>query len=186
MLQIAIAGSSDRDPHPKAVKKAREFARELAKYKGEITLLTGGRGGIMKIVSEEFSKEGGIVVGILPERQEGNEFNTIRIKTGMDFAERSAIMINSADVLVVLGGGIGTMVEALMAYDYGVPLVILTETGYRSDKLKFLAEDGYFDHKKLVRVYFTEDPKKAVDLALKLAKNESYEISISPPFNLNL
>jgi len=99
MIQIAIAGSSDEKPLEKAVKKAGEFARELGRYKDEVVLLTGGRGGIMRIVSEEFRKAGGIVAGILPERQEGNEFNTIRIKTGMDFAERSAVMINSADVL---------------------------------------------------------------------------------------
>jgi len=172
MIQIAIAGSSDEKPLEKAKRKAREFARELGRYKDEVVLLTGGRGGIMRIVSEEFRKAGGIVVGILPERQEGNEFNTIRIKTGMDFAERSAVMINSADVLVVLGGGIGTMVEALMAYDYGKPLIILTDTGYASDRLKLLAKDGYFDHKKIVKVHFVNNPKEAVKLALKLKKAE--------------
>ncbi len=172
MIQIAIAGSSDEKPLEKAERKAREFARELGKYKDEVVLLTGGRGGIMKIVSEEFRKAGGIVIGILPERQEGNEFNTIRIKTGMDFAERSAIMINSADVLVVLGGGIGTMVEALMAYDYGIPLIIVTDTGYASDRLELLAKDGYFDHKRNVKVHFVNNPRDAVKLALKIRKTE--------------
>lgn len=172
MIQIAIAGSSDEKPLEKAERKAREFARELGKYKDEVVLLTGGRGGIMRIVSEEFRKAGGIVVGILPERQEGNEFNTIRIKTGMDFVERSAVMINSADVLVVLGGGIGTMVEALMAYDYGKPLIILTDTGYASDRLELLAKDSYFDHKKIVKAHFVDNPKEAVKLAVELKKAE--------------
>jgi len=27
------------------------------------------------------------------------------------------------------------MVEALMAYDYGIPLIILTDTGYAGDNL---------------------------------------------------
>lgn len=170
MIQIAIAGSSDNEPLPKAVKKTKEFIEELAKHKDKVVLLTGGRGGIMEIASREFVKFGGVVVGILPERQKGNEFNTIRIKTGMDFAERSAIMINSADVLVVLGGGIGTMVEALMAYDYSKPLVVVTDTGYPSDRLELLAQDGYFDHKKLVKVHFTKDAKEAARLALELAR----------------
>ncbi|KPU63391.1 oxidoreductase [Thermococcus sp. EP1] len=170
MIQIAIAGSSDSQPLPKAVEKAKEFARELAKYKDRVVLLTGGRGGIMEIVSEEFTKLGGIVIGILPEKQEGNKFNTIRIKTGMDFVERSAIMLNSADVLVVLGGGIGTMVEALMAYDYSKPIVIIVDTGYASDRLELLAIDGYFDHKKLVKVKFTKSVKEAVKFAIELAK----------------
>jgi len=170
MIQIAIAGSSDSEPLAKAVEKTKEFIKELAKYKDEVVLLTGGRGGIMEIASREFAKFGGIVVGILPERQEGNEFNKIRIKTGMDFAERSAIMINSADVIVVLGGGIGTMVEALMAYDYSKPLIVVTDTGYPSNRLELLAKDGYFDHKKLVRVHFTKDAKEAAKLALELAR----------------
>ncbi|USS40305.1 TIGR00725 family protein [Thermococcus aggregans] len=170
MIQIAIAGSSDSEPLPKAVAKTKEFIKELAKYKDNVVLLTGGRGGIMEVASREFTKFGGIVVGILPERQEGNEFNTIRIKTGMDFVERSAVMVNSADVLVVLGGGIGTMVEALMAYDCSKPIIVVTDTGYPSDRLELLAEDGYFDHKKLVKVRFTKDAKEAARLALELAR----------------
>ncbi|MBO8175304.1 MAG: TIGR00725 family protein [Thermococcus sp.] len=171
MIQIAIAGSSDEKPLEKTVRKAKEFARELGKYKDEVVLLTGGRGGIMRIVSEEFRKIGGIVVGILPERQEGNEFNTIRIKTGIDPVERSGILVNSADVLVVLGGGVGTMIEALMAYNLGIPLVIITDTGYASDKLELLAKDGYFDHKKIVKVHFVNNPKEAVKLALSFKKD---------------
>ncbi|WP_042699207.1 TIGR00725 family protein [Thermococcus sp. PK] len=170
MIQIAIVGSSDNKPLPKAVKKTKEFIEELTKHKDKVVLLTGGREGIMEIASREFARFGGIVVGILPERQEGNEFNTIRIKTGMDFAERSAVMINSADVLVVLGGGVGTMVEALIAYNYSKPVIVVTDTGYPSDRLELLAQDGYFDHKKLVKVHFIKDGKEAARLALKLAK----------------
>ncbi|AIF70365.1 oxidoreductase [Palaeococcus pacificus DY20341] len=172
MKQIAIAGSSDRNPLEKAAEKTREFARELARYKDDVVLLTGGREGIMRLASEEFSKLGGIVVGILPDRQEGNEFNKIRIKTGMDFVERSGVLVNSADVLVVLGGGVGTMIEALMAYNLGIPLVVLTDTAYESDELEGLAKDGYFDHKKIEKVYFTSDPREAAELALRLAKNK--------------
>ena len=42
MIQIAIAGSSDEKPLEKAERKAREFAKELGKYKDEVVLLTGG------------------------------------------------------------------------------------------------------------------------------------------------
>jgi len=186
MKQIAIAGSSDENPKEKAAEKAKEFVRELAKYKDDVVLLTGGREGIMRITSEEFSKLGGIVAGILPDRQEGNEFNKIRIKTGMDFVERSGVLVNSADVLVVLGGGVGTMIEALMAYNLGIPLVVLTDTGYKSDELEHLAEDAYFDHRKIEKVHFTSDPREAAELALRLAKKiKSHSILILPPRSLN-
>ncbi|CAB49158.1 TIGR00725 family protein [Pyrococcus abyssi] len=165
MIQIAIAGSSDEKPFEKAVEKAKKFARALPT---NVILLTGGRGGIMRIVSEEFRKRGGIVVGILPYSDEGNEFNTIRVKTGMNPVERSGALVESADVLVVLGGGVGTMIEALMAYNLGVPVIVLTDTGYPSDKLEMLAQDGYFDHKKILRVIFTEDPDEAARLAVEI------------------
>ncbi|AFN04410.1 TIGR00725 family protein [Pyrococcus furiosus DSM 3638] len=168
MIQIAIAGSSDKEPLKTAVEKAIRFAKALPIE--EVILLTGGRGGIMEIVSREFSKRGGIVVGILPYSDRGNEFNTIRIKTGLNPVERSGVLIESADVLVVLGGGVGTMIEALMAYNLGVPVIVLTNTGYASDKLEKLAEDGYFDHKKIVKITFIDNPEKAAQKAVEIGR----------------
>ncbi|AEC51687.1 hypothetical protein PNA2_0771 [Pyrococcus sp. NA2] len=167
MIHVAIAGSSDERPLEKAIEKARRFARALPT---DVILLTGGRGGIMKVVSEEFRKRGGIVVGILPYSDQGNEFNVVRVKTGMNPVERSGILIESADVLVVLGGGVGTMIEALMAYNLGVPVIVVTGTGYPSDRLEELAKDGYFDHKRITRVIFTEDPEEAAELALEIGR----------------
>ncbi|AFK21919.1 putative oxidoreductase [Pyrococcus sp. ST04] len=122
----------------------------------------------MEVVSEEFTKRGGTVVGILPYSDEGNKYNTIRIKTGLNPVERSGVLIESADVLVVLGGGVGTMIEALMAYNLGVPVVVITDTGYPSDRLEELAKDGYFDHKRIVKIIFTNDPKEAAMIAVKI------------------
>ena len=172
MIQVAIAGSSDPKPLGTAIRKAKEFARALPL---NVILLTGGRGGIMEIVTEEFTKRGGIAVGILPYSDQGNKFNTIRIKTGLNPVERSGILIESADVLVALGGGVGTMIEALMAYNLGVPVIVVTGTGYASDKLEELARDGYFDHKKIVKIIFTDDPREAAKLAVEIGgrKNEA-------------
>ena len=168
MVQIAIAGSGDSELIPEAEEKARAFARALPP---DVLLLTGGKGGIMEAVSEEFRKRGGTVVGVLPGDEEGNPYSSVRIKTGFNPVGRSVVLVSSADVLVVLGGGSGTMVEALMAYNLGIPVVVITGTGYRSDGLKALAKDGFFDHKKRVRVIFTEDPEKAVELALSAARS---------------
>ena len=167
MVQIAVAGSGDSELIPEAERKARAFARVLPL---EAVLLTGGKGGIMEVVSEEFRKRGGTVVGILPGSEDGNSHSSLRIKTGMNPVGRSVVLVTSADVLVVLGGGSGTMVEALMAYNLGVPVVVLTGTGYRSDKLEALAENGFFDHRKRAEVIFTESPEEAVELALNLAR----------------
>ncbi|BAA29327.1 TIGR00725 family protein [Pyrococcus horikoshii] len=170
MIQIAIAGSSDEKPLEVAVRKTKEFIKALP---SDVILMTGGRGGIMEVASEEFRKKGGIVVGILPYSDNGNRFNTVRVKTGLNPVERSGVLIESADVLVVLGGGVGTMIEALMAYNLGIPVIVITGTGYASDRLMELAKEGYFDHKRIVKVIFTDDPKEAAKLALKIGGERS-------------
>ncbi|EEB74707.1 TIGR00725 family protein [Thermococcus sp. AM4] len=168
MVQIAVAGSGDSELIPEAERKARAFARALPL---DVILLTGGKGGIMAVVSEEFRKRGGTVVGILPGDEEGNPYSSVRIKTGFNPVGRSVVLVTSADVLVVLGGGSGTMVEALMAYNLGIPVVVLIGTGYRSDELRALAKDGFFDHRKRAKVAFTGSPEEAVRLAMDLAGN---------------
>ena len=76
----------------------------------------------------------------------------------------------SCDSMVILGGGAGTIIEALLAYLYRKPLIILTGTGYPSDKLVELCEGGYLDHRRIVKAHFTGDPVEAAELAYKLAK----------------
>ena len=46
-------------------------------------------------------------------------------------------------------------------------------TGYPTDKLKELAVDGYLDHRKLTKAYFTEDPEEAAEKAYTLAKSRT-------------
>lgn len=178
---IAIGASSDPDPPLKAIEKTREFARRLAKYKDEVLLLTGGDGGLMRIACEEFVKHGGTTIGVIPLEDEWisenhpryNPYNTIEIFTGLTYQARSIQIAKSCHVMVILGGGAGTMIEAFLAYLYQKPLIVLIDTGYPSDKLAGLGEDGYLDHRRIIRAHFTEDPVEAAELACRLAKPRS-------------
>ncbi|MEM4417342.1 MAG: TIGR00725 family protein, partial [Nitrososphaerota archaeon] len=140
MIQIGVGCSSDRSPIPKAVEKARLMAAALAEHR-DVVLFTGGDGGLMRVVCEEFVKRGGITVGVIPYEDEDidsshpryNPFNTIVFKSGQTYQARSIGLVRSSDSFIILGGGSGTIIEAHLAYIYGVPLVILTDTGYPSD-----------------------------------------------------
>ena len=178
-LQIGVAGSSDLNPFEEAVEKARIFARTLLRYKDEIVLITGGREGLMRVVSEEFTSGGGIVVGVLPYEEEGNIYSTVKLKTGISTIMRSGTIIHSSDCVVILGGGAGTMIEALMAYNMGKHLILLLETGYRSDKLPLLLEEECFDHRRLVKVYTTKDPEEAAIKAVEFARKYVKSIDFS-------
>jgi len=178
MLQIGVGGSSDRSPLPKAVEKAREFAKRLAEHRDEVILLTGGDGGIMRIVCEEYVKAGGITLGVIPYEDENidetspryNPYNTIVYKSGQTFQARSIGLVRSCDSFAILGGGSGTIIEAHLAYIYRVPLVVLTDTGYSSDSLEKAHPDGYLDHRRIQKITFTRDPVEAADLVYELAK----------------
>ena len=181
VLFVGIAGSSDPEPHPRAVMKAERFGARLAEYRDEVKLLTGGDGGLMRIVSRAFTERGGETIGIIPIEDEGrspshpryNPYNAMVIKTGVTFQARSIMLVRSSNSFVILGGGAGTMIEAFLAYLYGIPLIVIEETGYPTDKLKDLAVNGYLDHRKLTKTYFTEDPEEAAEKAYTSAKSRT-------------
>ena len=181
MIFVGIAGSSDPKPNPRAAMKAERFGAKLAEYRDEVKLLTGGDGGLMRIVSKAFVERGGETIGIIPLEDEErppnhpryNPYNTMTIKTGVTFQARSIILVRSCHSFVILGGGAGTMIEAFLAYLYRIPLIVIEGTGYPTDKLKELAVDGYLDHRKLTKAYFTEDPEEAAEKAYTLAKSRT-------------
>jgi len=178
VILVGIAGASDREPHPVAVEKAARFGARLAKYREEVKLITGGDGGLMRVVSREFVERGGETIGIIPLEDEGrlpgdpryNPYNTLSIMTGITFQARSIMLVRSSHSFVVLGGGAGTILEAFLAYIYSVPLIILEGTGYPSDRLREFAEDGYLDHRRTSKVFFIEGPEEAAEKAYRLAK----------------
>ena len=175
---IAIGGSSDPNPNSTAVEKTRKFAERLADYKDEVILVSGGNGGLMRVACETFVKRGGITVGIIPLEDEMidedhprySPYNIIRVCSGVTYQMRSIPIARSCQAMVILGGGAGTMIEAFLAYLYRKPLIIVTGTGYPSDKLKELCEEGYLDHRRIIRAHFVDDAAEAAELAYKLAK----------------
>lgn len=176
-ILVAVGASSDPNPPRAAVEKARRFARALLEHRDEVVLMSGGDGGLMKVACREYVEGGGLTVGIIPVEDEFideshprySPYNVIPILTGVSYQMRSITLAKSCDSMAILGGGAGTIIEAFLAYLYSKPLIILTGTGYPSDKLQEFCEDGYLDHRRITRAYFTEDPEEAAELAYRLA-----------------
>jgi len=107
---------------------ARRVGEAIAKL--GCILLTGGGPGVMKAASEGAHRAGGLVIGILPnDRQHPlkdypNEFVDIPIYTGMSDA-RNVINAKTADILVALSGGAGTLSEIAFAIRSGTPVICL-------------------------------------------------------------
>ena len=106
-------------------------------------LLTGGGGGVMASVARAFAATPGRlgqVIGVLPASDEGasvppagypNPWIDIAIRThlplrgggGDDSRSRNHINVLSADVVIALPGGAGTLSEVRLALAYARPLI---------------------------------------------------------------
>ncbi|HPC28135.1 MAG TPA: TIGR00725 family protein [Candidatus Methanomethylicus sp.] len=175
MVQIGIFTTYDEVPEDVA-EKARALGRALAERK--CTVLTGGSGGLMNVISEAVVKAGGLTVGIMAREAEGigtdnewhNPYNTIRILTGQTFTMRSAMLVRSSDAAIAVAGGVGTLTEVSIAYNLGKPIIALKGTGMMAERLSSLFPDGHIDHRKLSRIRFVSDPVEAAELAFRLGK----------------
>jgi len=144
-----------------AYQAAYEVGREIGK-RGAV-LLTGGLGGVMEAASHGAKDAGGFVVGIVPQddNRTGNEFCDVVVATGLGFA-RNFVTAYSADAIVIVGGGVGTLIEAAAAYQKKIPIVALRGTGGVADQYA----DTYLDDRQAERVLGTSSPVTAVDAAL--------------------
>ncbi len=119
-LMVAVIGAAECSPEVAA--QAREIGQELGRR--GVVLICGGRGGVMEAACQGAKAEGGLTVGILPgnDRSEANPFVDLPIVTGLGNA-RNAVVVRSADAVIALAGGYGTLSEIGLAFKMGKPVV---------------------------------------------------------------
>ena len=103
---------------------AREVGREIAR-RGAV-LLCGGLGGVMAAAARGAKDAGGITLGILPgpSIQDANPYIDIPVATNMGQA-RNAIIVQTAQALIAVAGGYGTLSEMALALKIGKTVVAL-------------------------------------------------------------
>lgn len=148
---IGYSGDINKDPVKTLADLCLELGRELGK---RYVVFTGGRNGVMELVAKGVREVGGTCVGILPwDGSDANAYNSVVIATGLDFQMRSFIMIKSVDVVISVGGEIGTAIEILAAYANMKPVILLRNTGGWTDRIvNVLIEGLYLDNRKLAPV----------------------------------
>ena len=117
---IAVIGGSDCTPEE--ARLAEEVGRELARK--DAILVCGGLGGVMEAACRGASAGGGLTIGILPggSRQTANQYVKIPIATNLGEA-RNVIVVKSAEAVIAIGGGYGTLSEIGHALRNGIPVV---------------------------------------------------------------
>src|SRR5215471_7451331 len=130
--QAAVVGDSDAEP---ALLRLAEAVGALLARLG-LTVITGGRGGVMEAVSRGAAAAGGTTVGIVPstEMSEANPWCSVVIPTGLGHA-RNAVTAIVGDLLIVIGGGAGTLSELALAWIHARPILTLAHSGGWADAI---------------------------------------------------
>jgi len=122
----------------------------------------------MEAASKGAKEAGGFVIGIVPreEKTAANPFCDAVIATGMGYA-RDFLTAYSADAVIVVGGGAGTLIEVAVAYQKKIPIIALRGSGGTADRVV----NSYMDERQIEMVLGEASPEKAVDTALRLVES---------------
>jgi uncharacterized protein (TIGR00725 family) len=117
---VAVCGESDTQTS--LADLAFELGRGIAQR--QAVLICGGLTGVMEHAARGAQAAGGLTIGLLPgdDVHEANEYVDIAIATGLGHA-RNAILARTADGVVALGGGLGTLSEIALALRNRVPAI---------------------------------------------------------------
>jgi uncharacterized protein (TIGR00725 family) len=119
-MNIAIVGDSACSAQE---SKLAETVGALLAEEGA-TIVCGGLGGVMEAVCRGAKSKGGLTIGILPgaDGSAANPWIDIPIATGMGEA-RNAVVAKSAQAVIAIGGGYGTLSEIAHALKSSIPII---------------------------------------------------------------
>ena len=162
---IAVIGDSSCSA--KQAKLAESVGELLAQRSAAV--ICGGLTGVMEAVCRGAKSKGGLTVGILPgeDSSMANPWVDIPVVTGLGEA-RNVAVVKSAQAVIAIGGGYGTLSEIAYALKSGIPVIGLNTWS--------LSRNGREDS-SIIKV---QSAAEAVDKAISLAKRDKeHEIASS-------
>lgn len=113
MKSICVFCGSNFNGDPQLLAAVNDLAQQLVKQ--EITLVYGGgRVGVMGLLADEVLKNGGKVIGVIPEflmNKEVGHVGLTELIVTENMHERKQKMADLSDAVITLPGGYGTMEE---------------------------------------------------------------------------
>ena len=168
MYQICISGAARGDSVEQGIQLAIAAGEAIAK--AGHSLLAGATTGLPEAAVESYKKAGGkSSLGISPAASKvehvlkyhlpTEHYDSI-LYTGMHYVGRDALLINSADAVVSVGGRLGTLHEFAIAMETRTPVALLQGGGGISNEIEKLLEMLPNAHPELVIT--DTDPDKLV------------------------
>lgn len=175
--RIGVMGSASGSVmrNEKAVAAAQEVGRQIAKT-GYI-LSNGACPGLPDEAAKGAKEAGGSTCGISPAISICSHLQKYKspidhydsfIFTGLGFMMRDIVNIRSANAVIILPGGTGTLNEFTVAYDEGKPMGILTDHGGVADHIKEILE--FCKRDVTDRIVFDSDPERLVARLIEVMK----------------
>ncbi|WP_433754814.1 LOG family protein [Nocardia sp. CA-135398] len=121
--QVAVCGPGD------CTTTEGEWAAEVGRLLATAgaTVLCGGGTGVMAAVAEGATRAGGLVIGVRPDTDRSAVCRGLSAVLYTNMGEaRNAILVQSADAVIVIGGSWGTLSELAFAHHRGtIPVISL-------------------------------------------------------------
>ncbi|HEX8748808.1 MAG TPA: hypothetical protein VF717_16665 [Pyrinomonadaceae bacterium] len=175
-IKIGVMGSAD-DTLP---GEARDALREKGEALGraiaahDVVILTGATTGIPYTVGRAAHEAGAFHIGVSPaenlrEHAEGFRLPVDAcdaiIYTGFGLKGRNVVLVRSCDIVLFIGGSIGSLNEFTIAHDEGRVIGCLTRTGGVADEAERLME--IFSKRTRSVVLHGDDPVRLVNACME-------------------
>lgn len=170
-LQIGIMGSAADLNYE---KEAETFAKKLGRLiaKSNNILVYGAEKEYSSLSTNaaiEAAKYNGITVGITGSKSKkiwGDFKPTVLIPCGLEIGGgREFTLVLTCDVIIAIGGGSGTLTEIAIAYQAGIPIIVIDKFNGWAKELS----NKFIDDRKRLKCIKASTPKDALKKAIKEA-----------------
>lgn len=171
--QICVSGASKGDSAEQGKKLAQEAGACIAR--AGHSLLTGATTGLPDYAAKGYKKSGGrMSLGISPASTKVEHVLKYRLPleqydailySGLHYIGRDALLINSADAVVSIGGRLGTLHEFTIAMETKTPIGFLQGAGGVSTEFRELLDIAKANDELVI---FESDPEILVKKLTRL------------------
>ena len=146
MYQICVSGAAKGDSVEQGKALATAAGKAIAR--AGHSLMTGATTGLPNTAAEGYKAAGGkMSLGISPASSKVEHVMKYRLPikaydtilyTGLHYSGRDALLINSADAVITIGGRLGTLHEFTIAMETHIPVGLLQGAGGIGDQIEGL------------------------------------------------
>ena len=174
---VGVMGSAQRNLDDDVAERMRSLANALGRAIAthNCTLITGATAGFPDLISRAARSAGAVTIGVSPAQSREEHVSRyslpddgadIMIYTGFGLKGRNIVNVRSSDIVVIVGGGIGTLNEFTIAFDEGKVIGILEGTGGVADRIKEIA--GLSGREVASELVFASSPEDLIETCLQV------------------